>query len=47
MPAVGFIGLGNMGGPLAQNLVKYGFWLVVRHLDPAKVAPRRERGAKP
>jgi len=26
---VGFIGLGNMGGPMALNLVKAGFELVV------------------
>jgi 3-hydroxyisobutyrate dehydrogenase-like beta-hydroxyacid dehydrogenase len=44
--SVGFIGLGNMGGPMALNLVKNGFSLVVRDIDPAKVAPLRERGAK-
>ncbi len=46
MPAVGFIGLGNMGGPMALNLVKHGFSLVVHDIDPAKVAPLRDRGAK-
>ena len=25
MPTVGFIGLGNMGGPMAANLAKAGF----------------------
>jgi len=44
--AVGFIGLGNMGRPMALNLAKRGFSLVVRDIDPAKVAPLRERGAK-
>jgi len=44
--AVGFIGLGNMGGPMALNLVKHGFSLVVHDIDPAKVVPLRERGAK-
>jgi 3-hydroxyisobutyrate dehydrogenase-like beta-hydroxyacid dehydrogenase len=44
--AVGFIGLGNMGGPMALNLVKRGFSLVVHDIDPAKVVPLRERGAK-
>ena len=44
--AVGFIGLGNMGRPMALNLVKNGFALVVHDIDPAKVAPLRERGAK-
>ena len=38
---IGFIGLGNMGGPMAANLVKAGysvtgFDLVVAHLDAAK-----------
>ncbi len=44
--AVGFIGLGNMGRPMALNLAKRGFALVVHDIDPAKVAPLRERGAK-
>jgi 3-hydroxyisobutyrate dehydrogenase len=44
--AVGFIGLGNMGGPMALNLAKNGFALVVHDIDPAKVAPLRGRGAK-
>jgi 3-hydroxyisobutyrate dehydrogenase len=43
--AVGFIGLGNMGRPMALNLVKAGFALVVHDIDPAKVGPLRERGA--
>jgi 3-hydroxyisobutyrate dehydrogenase len=44
--AVGFIGLGNMGRPMALNLVKHGFALVVHDIDPAKVERLRERGAK-
>jgi 3-hydroxyisobutyrate dehydrogenase len=44
--AVGFIGLGNMGGPMAVNLAKRGFSLVVHDIDPAKVAPHRQQGAK-
>jgi 3-hydroxyisobutyrate dehydrogenase len=43
--AVGFVGLGNMGQPMALNLAKHGFPLVVHDIDPAKVAPLRERGA--
>jgi 3-hydroxyisobutyrate dehydrogenase-like beta-hydroxyacid dehydrogenase len=43
--AVGFIGLGNMGRPMALNLLKHGTSLVVRDIDPAKVGPLRERGA--
>ncbi len=43
--AVGFIGLGNMGGPMALNLVKRGFALVVHDIAPGKVEPLRARGA--
>src|SRR6267378_1228392 len=43
---VGFIGLGNMGGPMALNLAKRGFALVVHDIDAAKVARLRDRGAK-
>ena len=46
MPAaVGFIGLGAMGGPMALNLVKHGFSLVAHDVDPAKVELWRTRGA--
>ena len=44
--AVGFIGLGNMGGPMALNLAKNGFSLVVHDVAPDKVQPLRERGAR-
>ena len=44
--AVGFIGLGNMGRPMALNLAKQGFPLVVHDIDPAKLEPLRARGAK-
>jgi len=43
---VGFIGLGAMGGPMAQNLLKHGFALVVHDVDPAKAALWRARGAR-
>jgi 3-hydroxyisobutyrate dehydrogenase len=43
---VGFIGLGAMGGPMAQNLVKHGFSLVVHDVDPAKAELWRTRGAR-
>ena len=43
---VGFIGLGAMGGPMALNLVKHGFSLVVHDIDPAKGALWSTRGAK-
>jgi 3-hydroxyisobutyrate dehydrogenase-like beta-hydroxyacid dehydrogenase len=42
---VGFIGLGNMGGPMALNLVKAGFALVVHDIDAAKVDRLRAHGA--
>jgi 3-hydroxyisobutyrate dehydrogenase len=43
---VGFIGLGNMGGPMALNLVKNGFPLVVHDIDAAKVERLTSRGAE-
>jgi 3-hydroxyisobutyrate dehydrogenase-like beta-hydroxyacid dehydrogenase len=43
--AVGFIGLGAMGGPMALNLVTHGFTLVVHDIDPAKTERLRARGA--
>src|SRR5437660_4616605 len=42
---VGFIGLGNMGGPMALNLVKHGFSLVVHDIDPGKAEVWKTRGA--
>jgi 3-hydroxyisobutyrate dehydrogenase-like beta-hydroxyacid dehydrogenase len=42
---VGFIGLGAMGGPMALNLVKHGFLLVVHDIDPAKAERLRAAGA--
>ena len=43
---VGFIGLGAMGGPMALNVARRGFDLVVHDLDPAKTAPLRAGGAR-
>jgi len=42
---VGFIGLGAMGGPMAQNLVKHGFSLAVHDIDAAKVERLVAKGA--
>jgi 3-hydroxyisobutyrate dehydrogenase len=42
---VGFIGLGAMGGPMALNLIKHGFLLVVHDIDPAKAERLRAQGA--
>ena len=43
---VGFIGLGAMGGPMALNLVKAGFALVVNDIDAAKTGPLKAKGAE-
>src|SRR5258708_4905750 len=40
-PMVGFVGLGNMGWPMASNLARAGFRLTVRDAD----AGRQERFA--
>jgi 3-hydroxyisobutyrate dehydrogenase-like beta-hydroxyacid dehydrogenase len=42
---VGFIGLGAMGGPMALNLAKAGFGLVVHDIDAAKTESLRKAGA--
>ena len=42
---VGFIGLGAMGRPMALNLVKHGFPLVVHDVDGAAAAVLRAHGA--
>jgi 3-hydroxyisobutyrate dehydrogenase len=42
---IGFIGLGNVGGKLAGNLLRNGFDLTVRDLDEALVQSFVDRGA--
>ncbi len=42
---VGFIGVGNMGGPMAMNLLKSDFAVVVYDADPAKITPFIDQGA--
>ena len=42
---VGFIGLGNMGCPMAENLLKKEGSIVVYNRTPAKCAPFVEKGA--
>jgi 3-hydroxyisobutyrate dehydrogenase-like beta-hydroxyacid dehydrogenase len=42
---VGFVGLGNMGGPMARNLLRAGIPLVVHDIDPRKVQALSEAGA--
>ena len=43
---IGFIGLGNMGGPMALNLLKAGHTLIVHDTRKAAATPHLERGAK-
>lgn len=43
--AVGFIGLGMMGRPMARNIMKHGHTLVVHDLDAAAVAALADEGA--
>ncbi len=42
---VGYIGLGVMGGPMALNIAKAGFDLVVNDIDRAKAEPQTDAGA--
>jgi 3-hydroxyisobutyrate dehydrogenase len=47
MARIGFIGLGNMGAPMARNLLKAGHHVRVFDLMPASVARLVEAGAEP
>ncbi|MFW2383572.1 MAG: NAD(P)-dependent oxidoreductase [Acidimicrobiales bacterium] len=44
---IGFIGLGNMGGPMAGNLVKAGHDVAAFDVDPVKVQLLAREGAQP
>jgi 3-hydroxyisobutyrate dehydrogenase-like beta-hydroxyacid dehydrogenase len=44
--AIGFVGLGQMGSPIAMNLLKGGFDLVVSDLNESAVQPLLSLGAK-
>ena len=46
MAKIGFVGLGNMGAPMAQNLLEAGHELQVHDIVPAAVESLRRRGAK-
>ena len=46
MKNVGFIGLGNMGGPMAINLIKAGFSVSVFDLVPTSVERLTAAGAQ-
>jgi len=43
---IGFIGLGNMGGPMALNLIKAGHTLIVHDVRREAAAPHLGEGAK-
>src|SRR6516162_2806539 len=43
---IGFIGLGNMGGPMALNLIKAGHSLVVNDIRREMAEPHLAAGAK-
>jgi 3-hydroxyisobutyrate dehydrogenase-like beta-hydroxyacid dehydrogenase len=45
--SVGFIGLGNMGEPIAGNLLKAGYRLRVFNRTASKAAPLVKQGAQP
>ena len=45
-PRIGFIGLGTMGAPMAANLLKAGFPLVVWNRTASKMEPLLRLGAK-
>ena len=42
---IGYIGLGNMGAPMARNLLKAGYPVVVHDLDAARMQALAEEGA--
>jgi 2-hydroxy-3-oxopropionate reductase len=46
-PPVGFIGLGIMGKPMARNLIKAGYTLVVHNRSRAAVDELSKEGAQP
>ena len=45
METIGFIGLGNMGAPMARRLLEAGHPLVVHDARPAAAEALRARGA--
>jgi len=47
MEQIGFIGLGIMGKPMARNLLKAGYSLIVYDLRPAPLEELKEAGATP
>ena len=46
METVGFIGLGNLGSPMAQNIQRRGYQMVVYDIQEGATKPMLERGAR-
>lgn len=46
-PRIGFVGLGNMGAPMAENLLKAGYALAVADADPRRLAGLGTRAVLP
>ena len=46
METIGFIGLGNLGSPMAQNIQKAGFPMVVYDIREGATRPLLEGGAR-
>ena len=44
-PKIGFMGLGIMGGPMAANLLKAGYPVMVYNRSPGKAEPLVKQGA--
>ncbi|MBM4273004.1 MAG: NAD(P)-dependent oxidoreductase [Deltaproteobacteria bacterium] len=44
-PKIGFMGLGIMGGPMAANILKAGYPLMVYNRTPGKAQPLAQAGA--
>ena len=45
LPTIGFIGLGIMGKPMARNLMKAGYPLVVHNRSQGAVAELSKEGS--
>lgn len=43
---VGFIGLGNMGNPMAKNLLKHGYPVIATDVFPESCKEMQELGAQ-
>jgi 3-hydroxyisobutyrate dehydrogenase-like beta-hydroxyacid dehydrogenase len=43
---IGFIGLGNMGGPMALNLIKAGHALTVHDVRQKSAGPHLDKGSR-